>query len=1015
MYNLPTDSIPLFVPVAVAARLQPWFDTATLDRGLAEIGERRIVTLAMMRGTVATLVDNHAVVMLRLEKKASLHQGFFIDNGHCGLCGGKAGSKGCSHQAALAILSLVVPAGHDKPLPLPLVFADSHWQKLGFFLHDWLAKGPVQTEHQEERERGIWRITPPEGRLEIVLPPSHDTIVHWFLHPEKTSTKKKEATKGPARLFQQLRLRTMNASERDLEQRGLSTIGLERDASFSLWLAQTLYLLDGDTLPRATINAAEGLRIAGGGVPGVAMTLSVPRRRVWEVVRLCSWENEEMRVLPAARECFRVAFQGETRLEVHPCLRRPDGTLLSRVDLAERRFSSAFHLDGEGFLPALRPPDETLIRPPAAASPTPGASPVPLFAFLNQEQTRDQAFTVEINELPAFLASNGVALRHPDNLVDQELLNLRILDLPDRLELEVFEEHDDWCYLSCRYGIGNTTVSLSEILSAQQKQCNLLPGKQWLRLDDSPLSWLHDLLAQRLAEDGSGRVRLTYRELLALTTLIPEVHHQPKNDAPGRSRLQALLQAEYPAQAAPLPDPPPHLRSYQYLGLAWMHRLYVFGIGGLLADDMGLGKTHQALALLQTVIKEKDDPMLVVCPASVLLSWAEKIEMFYPELSFTVYYGGNRNLEGIGRRRLVLTTYGVIRQDLELLQSENFSVVILDEIQYVKNRNTATHRAAAALKGRVKFGLTGTPVENSLEDLRVLFDICLPGLLGSEKFFQTVYERPIVELGDLQARERLSRLIHPFILRRSRAQVLQELPEIIEHIRYCELSDDQIGLYREVIANREQAEEEDSGSMMPILAAITRLKQICSHPCLVTNCLDNTTYRSGKWELFLEISEELMAAEIKFVVFTQYLGMLDMMACHFAAAGVGFVTLRGDMAPKARQAAIAAFNHDPSCRVCCASLLAGGVGIDLTGAQAVIHYDRWWNAAKEEQATSRVHRFGQKRVVQVFRLITLGTLEEKIHHLIIKKRDLAASLINEDDALILKNLDRRQLLELLRL
>ncbi len=1014
MYNLPADPIPLFVPVAVAARLQPWFDTATLDQGLVEIGERRIVTLAMMRGTVAALVDNHAVVMLHFEKKASLHQGFIIDNGHCGLCGGKAGSKGCRHQAALAILSLVVPTGHDKPLPLPLAFADSHWRKLGFFLHDCLSKSPTHTEHQGESERGTWRITPLEGRLEIVLPPSHNTIVHWFLHPEKTAAKKQEVTKGPALLLQQLRLRTMTANERALEQRGMSGIGLQRDASFSLWLAQTLYLLCGDTLPTATISDAEGLRLTCGDARGdTAMALVVPRLKVWEAVRLCPWDGENLSLLPAAKECFRVTFQGEVRLEVHPCLRRPDGTLLSRVDLAGRRFSSAFHLDGEGFLPALRPPDEALIRPPAAASATPGASPVPLFAFLHQEQTRDQAFTLEINELPAFLASNGVALRHPDNLVDQELLNLRIVDLPDRLELEVFEEHSDWCYLSCRYGLGNTTVSLSDILSAREKQLHLLPGKQWLRLDDSPLSWLHDLVAQRLAEDGSGRLRLTYRELLALTTLIPEVHHQAQNDDPGGSRLQALLQSEEPAQAVLLPQPPAHLRSYQRLGMAWMHRLYVFGIGGLLADDMGLGKTHQALALLQTVATE-EDPMLVVCPASVLLSWVEKIEQFYPELSFTVYYGGNRNLEGISKRRLLLTTYGVIRQDLELLQSLIFPIVIFDEIQYVKNRNTATHRAAAALKGRVKFGLTGTPVENSLEDLRVLFDICLPGLLGSEKFFQTVYERPIVELGNPQARERLSRLIHPFILRRSRAQVLRELPEIIEHVRYCELSDDQIGLYREVIANREHAEEEDSGSVMPMLAAITRLKQICSHPCLVTKCPEGTAYRSGKWDLFLVLSEELLAAEMKFVVFTQYLGMLDMMACHFAAAGVGSVTLKGDMTPKTRQAAIGTFNNDPSCRVCCASLLAGGIGIDLTGAQAVVHYDRWWNAAKEEQATARVHRFGQKRVVQVFRLITLGSLEEKIHNLIVKKRDLATSLINEDDAGVLKNLDRRQLLELLR-
>jgi len=269
-------------------------------------------------------------------------------------------------------------------------------------------------------------------------------------------------------------------------------------------------------------------------------------------------------------------------------------------------------------------------------------------------------------------------------------------------------------------------------------------------------------------------------------------------------------------------------------------------------------------------------------------------------------------------------------------------------------------------------------------------------------------------------RPALGRLIHPFILRRSRSQVLTELPAIIEDDRICELSDDQVGLYREVIGEREKELEElaeGTGTIpyMNILAVITRLKQICCHPCLVKGCDDPEEYAGGKWDLFVELVSELLAAEIKFVVFSQYTGMLDLIENYLKKARIPFANLKGNMPVAKRQKMIDRFNTDPDCRVFCASLLAGGVGIDLTAAGAVIHYDRWWNPAREEQATARVHRMGQKNVVQVFRLITKGTLEEKIHQLITKKRELATSLIQEDEAGIIKQLDRRQLAELLRL
>ncbi|MFN2354077.1 MAG: DEAD/DEAH box helicase, partial [Desulfopila sp.] len=304
-----------------------------------------------------------------------------------------------------------------------------------------------------------------------------------------------------------------------------------------------------------------------------------------------------------------------------------------------------------------------------------------------------------------------------------------------------------------------------------------------------------------------------------------------------------------------------------------------------------------------------------------------------------------------------------------------------------------------------------------------LFHICLPGFLGSERRFKDLYVVPHNKGGaDKQATEMLEmlgRLIKPFILRRTRGQVLKELPQIIEDTRLCALSDDQVALYRQLIDEGEAVVEslQDESSAIPymnVLAMITRLKQICNHPCLIEGTTDFDHYASGKWDLFVELVEELVDAGMKFVVFSQYTQMLAVIEKYFTTAGIDFCSLDGGMPTQTRQKMIRRFNEDSHCRAFVASLLAGGVGIDLTAAQAVIHYDRWWNPAKEEQATARVHRMGQQHVVQCFRLITRGTLEEKIHRLIDRKKALTTAVIQEDEANIIKQMDRKELTELFR-
>ncbi|MEW6221204.1 MAG: DEAD/DEAH box helicase [Thermodesulfobacteriota bacterium] len=492
---------------------------------------------------------------------------------------------------------------------------------------------------------------------------------------------------------------------------------------------------------------------------------------------------------------------------------------------------------------------------------------------------------------------------------------------------------------------------------------------------------------------------------------------RPAEAAAGLTRLLSFAGW----QDEPLQEPPDHLRPYQRHGLAWLAALARYGLGGILADDLGLGKTHQALALVQQVLRHGSGRrVLVVAPTSVVPHWVDKIRSFYPDLSVWIHHGGRRHQAELADQALILTTYGILRQDAELFAGLRLDLVLLDEAQNLKSARTEVYAAASRLQARVVLGLTGTPVENSVWDLKALFDLCLPGLLGSNAHFGRLYGSAAADDGASQHRQALARLVRPFILRRSRQQVLTELPAVIEDVRLCELADDQVKLYRDAIEARgrslaAQLADADADRLpyLEILTLIGTLKAICNHPCLVEGSDDLERYGSGKWDLFVEILEECLEAGLKVVVFSQYTRMLDLIVRHLDRIGVAHAGLRGEMVMSRRQEEMRRFQEDPEVRVFCASLLAGGTGIDLTAAQAVIHYDRWWNAAREEQATARVHRMGQRSVVQVFKLITTGTLEEKIHRLIEDRRQLAATLVQEDDAAIMKGLSRQDLAELL--
>jgi len=314
--------------------------------------------------------------------------------------------------------------------------------------------------------------------------------------------------------------------------------------------------------------------------------------------------------------------------------------------------------------------------------------------------------------------------------------------------------------------------------------------------------------------------------------------------------------------------------------------------------------------------------------------------------------------------------------------------------------------------------MTGTPIENRLGELKALMDLTLPGYLGKDANFERRYVKPIENHEDEERRVQLSKLISPFTLRRKKDSVLNDLPPKIEDIRTCTLSEDQVKLYRDAISARgnellkhlQQAEK--TIPYIHIFALLNLLKQICNHPALVKGKINAyQDFQSGKWDLFRELLQESLDNGQKVVVYSQFLTMIDIMEQYLTEMNIDFVSLTGKTTD--REKIIQRFNDDPACRVFVGSLKAGGVGIDLVAASVVIHYDRWWNAAKEDQATDRVHRIGQKRGVQVFKLVTEGTLEEKIAAIISKKRNLMDSVIEESDPAVMTSFTRDELIELL--
>jgi len=461
------------------------------------------------------------------------------------------------------------------------------------------------------------------------------------------------------------------------------------------------------------------------------------------------------------------------------------------------------------------------------------------------------------------------------------------------------------------------------------------------------------------------------------------------------------------------------LRNYQTEGVHWLERLRLMYLNGILADDMGLGKTLQAIVALTQHLKNAKQPALVVCPTSLLYNWQEECHKFNPKLKTLIIDGmPNQRKKLIGtieKYDVIITSYSLLQKDIETYDPITFSYMILDEAQHIKNRGTRNAKSVKMVKAEHRVILSGTPIENSLDELWSLFDFLMPGFLGSYDRFVEKYVRIS---GDEQIKnlQYLRKKVSPFILRRMKSDVLDDLPPVSENVYHTQLTDMQRDLYRSYAESARdelvKLVERDGFDKVQIhvLATLTRLKQICCHPAIFAKEKAELG-DSAKYDMLLELLQTLIEGKHKTVIFSQYTRMLQIMRNDFEQRGIRFQYLDGSS--KNRLEIVKNFNEDPDIPVFLVSLKAGGTGLNLVGADTVIHYDMWWNPAVESQATDRVHRIGQKENVSVYKLVTLGTIEEKIVEMQNRKKGIVKKIVSCDDEAITK-LTWEDVLELLQ-
>ena len=538
----------------------------------------------------------------------------------------------------------------------------------------------------------------------------------------------------------------------------------------------------------------------------------------------------------------------------------------------------------------------------------------------------------------------------------------------------------------------------------QKKKYHRLKNGTFVRMEESSVGMLEEMAAAlRLTpkEMIRGNMHLPVYRALYLDRLLEE--HEDvysKRD----SHFKQIVKSFKTIKDADFEEPESlsaTMRQYQKNGYRWLRTLESWNFGGILADDMGLGKTLQMIAvLLAAKLEGKTGTSLIVTPASLVFNWGEEFKKFAPELKVTLAAGTQaerqKRLEESVHSDVLITSYDLLKRDAALYEGREFLYQVLDEAQYIKNHTTAAAKAVKVIKSRFRFALTGTPIENRLSELWSIFDYLMPGFLYGYDTFRREFEIPVVKNNDQEAMERLQRMVGPFILRRLKQDVLRDLPEKTEEVRYVQMTGKQRKLYdgqaihlRSLLDH--QSEEEFNNSRFQVLTELTRLRQICCDPAL---CFEDYGDETAKTDACMELVQSAVDGGHRLLVFSQFTSMLDILSSRLDGEHVEHFMITGATPKEKRLQLVNAFNGG-AVPVFLISLKAGGVGLNLTGADMVVHYDPWWNLAAQNQATDRAHRIGQQKNVTVYKLITKDSIEEKVLELQETKRELADRIIGQ--------------------
>lgn len=573
----------------------------------------------------------------------------------------------------------------------------------------------------------------------------------------------------------------------------------------------------------------------------------------------------------------------------------------------------------------------------------------------------------------------------------------------------------DWFKTAVKLKYGNQVVSLRHLHQSIRNK------NKFVKLDDGTMGILPDEWIEKFTKYfNAGEVVEEHIQTPKISfTDIEELYEDQLLDESVKDQLaiyKTRLSGSDTITEVAVPEGlHATLREYQKQGLNWLNFLDEFNFGACLADDMGLGKTIQIIAfILSQREKVRHNTNLIVVPASLIFNWRQEIAKFAPSITVLTIYGTDRikNHRDFGQYEVVLTSYGTLLTDVRFLKEYRFNYIFLDESQTIKNPDSQRYKAVRLLQSRNKVVLTGTPIENNTFDLYGQLSFACPGLLGSKQYFREIYSTPIDQFKDRRAAKELQKRINPFLLRRTKEQVAKELPDKTEMVIYCEMEADQRKVYdgyekeiRDYLTN--QTDAEVASNTMNVLKGITKLRQICNSPALLS---EDEFYgsSSAKMEVLLEQIEN-KSGQHKILVFSQFVGMLDLIKKELQHKGIAFAYLSGQT--KNRESVVASFQENPDIRVFLISLKAGGVGLNLTQADYVYLVDPWWNPAVENQAIDRTYRIGQQKNVIAVRLICPDTIEEKIMKLQASKKDLVRDLI-KTDASIYKSLTKKELLAL---